>query len=196
MSRTVLILFCFLFSTESLIICIGNAFTIFVFWSQRFSLRRSCYLLLNLSITDLLVGVTQPITLVTKTLPSVQQVETLTFDDIYTGYLTGTLKILFSFTSVINLSVISLERAFAVFHPFLPRTTSTKMYFCSVTFIWLAGACATVVYALPAFKNLDTMHSTTVLNSVALWCLLVVCTTSIMLHFRSKSDYATEHKTL
>ncbi len=184
MSRTVLILFCFPISTEILIVCIGNALTIFVFWSQRSSLRRSCYLLLNLSIADLLVGVANPISFFMKTIPSVQQVKTLTFDDISIGYLLASINILCSFSSVICLSVISLERAFAMFRPFLHRTTSTKVYLCSIAFIWLSAACVTVVYALPALRVLSTMHSTMALNAVALLCLMVVCTTSIMLRFR------------
>lgn len=66
MSRTVVVLLCFLLVSESLVICIGNTFNIFVFWSQRFSMKRSCYLLLNLAIDDLLVGVEHPIPLITK----------------------------------------------------------------------------------------------------------------------------------
>lgn len=177
----------FSFLSESLIISTGNILTIFVFWSQRFTLRRSSYLLLNLSVADLLVGVAKPISLAMKTFPAVQQVKTLTFDDIYIGYLSASFNILFSFSSVICLSVISLERAFAMFRPFLHRTTSTKVYLYSIAFIWLAATCVTVIYALPAFKVINTMHSTLALNAVGLLYLVVICMTSIMLRFRLKT---------
>lgn len=57
-SRTVAALLCFLLVTESLNICTGNALVVLIFRSQRFSKKRSYYLLLNLALTPLLVGVT------------------------------------------------------------------------------------------------------------------------------------------
>ncbi|KAK2564943.1 Adenosine receptor A2a [Acropora cervicornis] len=41
---------------EATLICLGNAFTIFVFWRQRASLKKAYHLLVNLAIADLLVG--------------------------------------------------------------------------------------------------------------------------------------------
>ena len=40
---------------ETTFICIGNAFTIFVFWNQR-HLKRASSLLINLAVADFLVG--------------------------------------------------------------------------------------------------------------------------------------------
>lgn len=83
MSRTVVVFICFLLVSESLVICIGNTFKSFVFWSQRFSMKRSCYLLLNLAIADLLVGVEHPIPLITKKkLPVLLAMKTPTFENI------------------------------------------------------------------------------------------------------------------
>ena len=54
---------------EGSLICIGNAFTIFVFWNQKQSLKRAYYLLLNLALADFLVGATEMIVIVTETIP-------------------------------------------------------------------------------------------------------------------------------
>ena len=44
-------------------IVIGNTFTIFVFWNQRSRIKRTYFLLINLAIADLLVGITELIVL-------------------------------------------------------------------------------------------------------------------------------------
>ena len=41
---------------ETTFICIGNAFTVFVFWNQRHYLKRASSLLINLAVADFLVG--------------------------------------------------------------------------------------------------------------------------------------------
>ena len=55
---------------ESLIIIVGNIFTIFVFWKHRNRLKRTSYLLINLSVADLLVGLTEMIAIGTYNLTS------------------------------------------------------------------------------------------------------------------------------
>ena len=46
---------------ESLLIFSGNSFTIFVFWKNRSKLKRTSFLLINLAVADLLVGLSQMI---------------------------------------------------------------------------------------------------------------------------------------
>ena len=46
---------------ESLLIFSGNSFTIFVFWKNRNKLKRTSFLLINLAVADLLVGLSQMI---------------------------------------------------------------------------------------------------------------------------------------
>lgn len=54
---TELILWMIGFSLESLAIIVGNAISIAVFWKQRSTLKRTSYLLINLSVSDLMIGV-------------------------------------------------------------------------------------------------------------------------------------------
>ena len=47
---------------ESLVIFLGNTFTVVVFWKNRDKLKRTSFLLINLAVADLLVGLSQMIT--------------------------------------------------------------------------------------------------------------------------------------
>ena len=66
MSSAVFIVFCVVLSIEDFLICIGNTFTIYVFWKKRRTLRKASYLLINLAVADLLVGVLQITLLATQ----------------------------------------------------------------------------------------------------------------------------------
>ena len=54
---------------ESLIIIAGNLFTVFVFWKHRNRLKRTSYLVINLTVVDLLVGFTQLSVICTSLIP-------------------------------------------------------------------------------------------------------------------------------
>ena len=69
MSSAVFSVFCVVLSIEDSLICIGNTFTIYVFWKMRRTLQKASYLLINLAVADLLVGVMQIILLATQMEP-------------------------------------------------------------------------------------------------------------------------------
>lgn len=189
MAGTALVVFCVLFATESLVICLGNAFTIFVFWNQRSgSLKRTSYLLLNLAAIDLSVGIAEPMLLATRVIPFFVS-KPSSFDTVHSnvdGYLLSTFLVTFSCMSVISLAVISLERASAILHPFLHRTASVKAYIHSIAFIWASGIGVVVVYVLPAFQAWDEVYSTIAMNSVVFLCLFIICATYIKIRSHLK----------
>ena len=41
-----------IYTLEAVLIVFGNAFTIFVFWTERFRLKRTYFLLINLAVAD------------------------------------------------------------------------------------------------------------------------------------------------
>ena len=65
LANNVVIIFVVVFVLEAALIILGNAFTIFVFSTptRTSHIRRTCYLLINLAVADLLVGITEPIIL-------------------------------------------------------------------------------------------------------------------------------------
>ena len=110
---------------------LGNLLTITVFWKRRVSLKRTTYLLINLAVADLMVGVA------------------VIFIMIATLFKTSDLgRVLISFlavdiplnASIFSLAVTALERLFAVVRPLRHRTTKTRYYFYAVAVVWLASA--------------------------------------------------------
>ena len=126
-----------IYTLEAVLIVFGNAFTIFVFWTQRSRLKRTYFLLINLAVADLLVGITELIVIGTAKSHNVGK-----------GY--GLLMrnranpieafiLLFSGTSVYFLALISMERAFAVLRPIRHRITNSRVYNCSIVIVWAVG---------------------------------------------------------
>ena len=54
---------------EALFIVIGNIFTIFVFWKHHTRLKRTSFLLINLAVADLLVGLIETLAIETSKIP-------------------------------------------------------------------------------------------------------------------------------
>ena len=120
------ILFSALF--ESLIIIVGNIFTIFVFWKHRNRLRRTSFPLINLAVADVLVGITaEPVTLGIFEIPRHFYGPKINSINLYGNSLI-LLQTTFSFASVFFLELISLERAYSLIFPRLHHVASIKGY--------------------------------------------------------------------
>ena len=128
-----------IYTVQGIMIIVGNAFTIFVFWTQRSRLTRTYFLLVNLAVADFLVGITELIV-----------IGTVKFQDIGEGYAGGVLRqrrsnpsasfvMLFSSSSVYFLALVSLERAFAVLRPIRHRITNSRIYIYSIVIVWVVG---------------------------------------------------------
>ena len=122
------IVFIVIFVLEAASIITGNMFTIFVFWTQRTHLRRTCFLLINLAVADLLVGITEPIVLGTEKIPTMKAAGQM--EGVQTmKNPSSAFQVLGSSTSVIFLALISLERAHAVLRPLRHRVINTRFTF-------------------------------------------------------------------
>ena len=65
MLNSTVIAFIVVYVMEAVFIIIGNSFAIFVFLTERLHQKRTCFLLINLAVADLLVGISEPIVLAT-----------------------------------------------------------------------------------------------------------------------------------
>lgn len=63
MFPSTVVAFIVIYTLEAFIIIVGNTFTIFVFWTQRSQLKRTYSILINLAVSDLLLGIAEPILL-------------------------------------------------------------------------------------------------------------------------------------
>ncbi|KAL9966041.1 hypothetical protein ACROYT_G024052, partial [Oculina patagonica] len=170
MPNAVILTYCVVFWVEATLICIGNAFTIFVFWNERRSLKRACYLLLNLAVADFLVGATK---LVNTTTDFIHQ------KFVFYGDVPSIFVAMFSSVSLSSLLVISLERACAVVWPFRHRVVGTCVYVMSIIMVWAAGLCVATVNGLTAFYIVNDVHSN-IFNSIMFFISLCLISVTYM----------------
>lgn len=135
---------------EAVLILTGNSVTVYIFWNIRKRLKRTSYLLINLAVADALVGIAITLFLweaIAEILDrrdvNHRMVTTATMVD-----LIGTIS------SVLSMTLISLERMFAILWPFRHRLLNAWCYHVSIGFIWL-------VSALNMFSNLHLDPDTT-----------------------------------
>ena len=157
-------------TVESVIVFLGNLFTIFVFWKHRNKLKRTAFLLINLAVTDLLVGFGQLIVIKTFAFPQQLEITSTRYDII-----AATIQSTFSFASLFCLSAISLERAFALIWPLRHRVTSTKIYIYGIVFVWISGISVGASLLLAAYEILDIKLWNIGLCIVAVLALLIIC---------------------
>ena len=112
------------FVTESLVITIINVITIIAFIRIRHLRKRSTYLIINLTVVDLLVGaVTGPL------YSSHEHIE----DNVFKR----AILLAFSIASQVNLSLMSLERLHATLFPFKHCLITKRLYFKIIVGSWL-----------------------------------------------------------
>ena len=161
---------------ETLFIFIGNIFTIYVFWKHRTRLKRTSFLLINLAVADLLVGLIETIVIGTSNIPLQFKRQVLIFAAFQTT---------FSYASVFFLALISLERAYGLIWPLRHRASSTKSYICSVIFVWVAAIpIASSLSLLSLYSLVDYLHWTVTNCSISLLCLLIICASYLTIQKR------------
>ena len=115
------------FTTEFLVILIINVITIIAFARTRHLRKRSTYLIINLTMADLLVGaLTGPLFVYSK-----KQ------DCSWPGLIFSVLYATFPIASQLNLSLISLERLHATLFPFRHCLITKWVYFKIIIANWV-----------------------------------------------------------
>ena len=170
------------FALEAAAIIIGNAFTIFVFWTQRFRLKRTCFLLINLAVADFLVGIAETILLVIEKIPNVGKEDKSQSPS-------ATFQAFASSTSVMFLALISLERVYAVLWPLRHRVTNTRVYIYSIVTVWVVGLCMAGMWLLMIYHTkVDlTLFAIVTTQSFLFISLLVICASYLKIRSRLHS---------
>jgi len=143
------------FVAEFVVIFIINAFTLIIFARSRHLRKRTRYLIINLTVADLLVGAVSGPLHIYHTLKielgsgfSWQKFSVIVFDDI------------FAISSIANLCLISLERLHATLYPFrhclIGKLTYIKTIFCiwSLALIKASVDAAIYLYEPAAYRYL------------------------------------------
>ena len=169
MSSAIAIAFIVVFTLEVTVIVIGNVFTIFVFWTLRFRLKRTCYLLINLAVADLIAGIAEVASLV------IHGNRRIEIGPEETRSPSWAFQSFASCTTLMSLALISLERVFAVLWPLRHRVTNTRLYIYSIVTVWVAGLCVVGLSLLSAYHlQVDTIYATATAESFLFLSLVVI----------------------
>ena len=165
------------FAVTAVIIIISNSLSIAVLCKQRLR-KRSHYLLIDLAIADLLVGLfAVPIYMITVISES-KLVPTVALDgvDMFTGL-----------SSSFTLTVISLERLFAITRPLRHRQLSSHSYAIAIATPWILSLAVTSVRVLQRY-SIVTHHQFLIVIIISLLTPLLTTCTSYCVIWRKQSS--------
>ena len=182
MYNTAIIAVLFAAILESLIIIVGNIFAIFVFWKHRTSLKRTFLLVINLAVADLFVGFTEPISIGAYSIPG--YLKQVNFNSARNKNILTAFQITFGFASVLFLTLVALERAYALIWPLRHRVASTKVYVYSATLTWIAAIFAGVMTLLTAFDAMDSSYWKVAIVSAKVLCLATISVSYLAIRTR------------
>ena len=175
---------------ESLLIFSGNTFTIFVFWKNRKKLKRTSFLLINLAVADLLVGLSQMIMTGVFYIPDSLQTNITSVEDNLKHSLLSSYQLSLPFASVFFLVLISLERAYALIWPLRHRVASIRGYIYSAIFVWGAAIALQVgnLLLMLFFDYSEIDHWMIAVWSIAALSLIVICACYVAIRAKLSSS--------
>ena len=174
---------------ESLLIFSGNSFTIFVFWKNRGKLKRTSFLLINLAVADLLVGLSQMIMTGGFYIPDSLQTNITSGEDNLKHSLLSSYQLSLPFASVFFLVLISLERAYALIWPLRHRVASIRGYIYSAIFVWGAAIALQIGNLLMLFFDCSEIdHWMIAVWSIAALSLIVICACYVAIRAKLSSN--------
>ena len=202
LANDVAIIFVVVYAVETALIIFGNAFTIFVFstLTRTSHIKRTCYLLINLAVADLFVGITETIVLGTSKFH--EMTATTSKQSKKTGMnerkplkgksetdLPEAMQLFALSASVFFLALISLERAFAVLKPLRHRVASTRVYIYSIVVVWAVGififGLLVLIYHIDQKMEMKTLH--VAVHFCLFISILVICASYLKIRARLSS---------
>ena len=177
MLYAVAIVFIIILALEAAVIIIGNVFAIFVFKTQsRLLLKRTCLLLINLAVADLLVGIGEVAVLV---------IHRILKTDFSVLSVWWAVQVFGVCVSLMFLAVISLERVYAVFWPLRHRVTSARAYIYSIIIVWAIGLCTIGLSLITVYHaEVDTVYALATADFVLFISLVIICASYVSIRSR------------
>ena len=156
---------------EAVLILTGNSFTIYIFWSIRKRMKRTSYLLINLAVADVLVGISISLFLSLHLLSAapIHLVNTV----VNIGVFIDTVGVT---SSILSLAFISLERMFAMLWPFRHRTVNTWCYHLSVGIVWVLASFNGIVNVIIDVYRTERQDGFSYLMAITIICSVLVVT--------------------
>ena len=135
------------FVIEFIVIFILNAFTLAIYTRNRHLRKPSTYLIINLTVADLLVGTVTGSSMSFE-LHNLETDLGLEQDFSWQSFVQFTLQELFSVASLANISLISLERLHATLFPFRHCLVGKRVYLIIISCSWLFSLILSSVFVL------------------------------------------------
>ena len=144
------------------------------FWTQKLNQpKRTCLLLINLAVADLLVGITEPIVLSTEKFDKMTAVRGR---EKKIANPSSALQVNASSTSVFFLALISLERVYAVLWPLRHRATESRVYIYFIVFVWVLVLSTGGLSLLSIYNaKVERRYVTAVVHCCLFIALFVIC---------------------
>ena len=143
-----LVTWCIAFALVALAIVIGNTLTIVVFTRKKLLRMRANYFLITLAVADLLVGAF-PVPMYIHQLVWYWKTRT---NNTGTFFSFMAIDIFTGFASIFGLTIIALERLYAVMWPLKHRVTSKQTYAVLISVVWILSAVVAILYLVYGFQ--------------------------------------------
>ena len=172
------------FLTELIVIVLINLFTLATFARNRHLRKRSTYLVINLTIADLLFGVAAVLLTILK--PHILESHNILGKHFnWYAFLYLTLETLFPAASLANLSLISLERLHATIYPFRHCLIREQVYFAVITLSWLLALLFAFLMAILVVLRAQLTH---VFASYCFITVLIITVSYVIIILNVKSS--------
>lgn len=167
---------------EAVFLIAGNSLTIYIFRDIRKQLKRTSYLLINLAFADLLVGIALSLW-IADGIAAMMGVRLS-----YTVFkVTLIIDVLGLVTSVLSLTVISLERMLAIVWPFRHRMLRMWHYQVAIASIWILSSLNANIGSAYSYVTVVTEIGPILTITIAYFTIWISTKRSQFLHKSSRS---------
>lgn len=171
------------FGVLAVAIIVGNALTIAVFTRKKLLRSRANYFLVSLAVADLLVGcITIPMYL--YILVSYWKYGQYTPIDFFNCYMA--VDIFTGFASIFALTIIAIERLYAILWPLKHRIVSKRLYHFLVALSWILSGFISIFYFLWSYKVLKVKFFFYLIIVFIFSSLTIICIAYSLIWIRLK----------
>ena len=160
---------------ESAVIIAGNLISIILFMKNNCLRKRGLFLVINLTVADMLAGGSFIADLILALDASYCKFSELTVGSYWRSVPLYFAIVFFPLTSLTNIAMISLQQTHATFRPFQHRVIKKWVYGVAIAVVWVLAATVSATVVSLAFSTNSRSHYFYLWQSYNCLCLFVIC---------------------